>query len=76
MSAYEFGQWWALYRADPWGELRADIGSGIVASTLANIHRAQGVQPFGPLDFCPYLKPREAPQEMTARDMMKERPHG
>lgn len=64
LTADEFGEWWALYRMEPWGETRSDIAAGMIASTLANIHRKENARPFGPLDFAPYLKPREAPVEV------------
>ncbi|WP_444541694.1 phage tail assembly protein T [Andreprevotia chitinilytica] len=46
---------------EPWDEERADLRAGIVASTLANCHRAEGIDPFTPLDFMP-LAERDQPE--------------
>lgn len=39
MSAAEFGEWYAMYLREPWGEYAADLRAGIVASTIANVNR-------------------------------------
>jgi hypothetical protein len=36
MDADEFALWAAFYRANPWGEARADLRAAIIASTVAN----------------------------------------
>lgn len=51
MSAREFAEWSAFYDKDPWGDQRGDVRAGIIASTLANIHRAKHAKAFTPLDF-------------------------
>jgi len=71
MSAHEFGEWWALYRMEPWAEARADIASGMIASTIANVNRRENSRPFSPLDFAPYLKPQDEPVEMDPEDFLK-----
>jgi hypothetical protein len=45
----------AYYEMEPFGEERADLRSGIVASTVANAHRdaKRRRKPFRPLDFMP-----------------------
>jgi hypothetical protein len=44
-----------MYRLEPWGEERADLRSGIVASVIANVHRNPKKQrkPCQPVDFMP-----------------------
>ena len=43
---------------------RADLGAGIVASTVANAHRSGRSQSFSPQDFMPYVdKPKQTPQQ-------------
>lgn len=56
MSAQEYDDWWAYYQVEPFGEERGDLRAGIIASTLANIHRDPKRRPEGykPLDFMPY----------------------
>lgn len=52
----ELGLWAALWRIEPWGEDRADLRSGIVASVMANIWRdsKKKPEPFSAEDFMPY----------------------
>ncbi len=47
---------WLLYsEIEPWGEERGDLRAGIVASTIANVHRDRKKQgrAFKPSDFMP-----------------------
>ena len=71
LSAAELVEWMAFYRIDPWGGYRADLGAAMVASTLANVHRAASSQPFTPDDFIPYA--RHLSRHPTMR---KSAPHG
>lgn len=62
MTADEFGLWLALYQVDPWGEQRADLRAGIVASTVANyagMARSKSAGAAKPSDFMPYIEKRE-----------------
>lgn len=56
MSALSLAEWMAYFELDPWGEERADLRSGIIASTLANINRGRNTPAFSPLDFMPYTR--------------------
>lgn len=41
-----------IYEIDPWGEERADLRMGVVASTIANVNRdPKKSRPFKPSDF-------------------------
>lgn len=55
MSSREFAEWAQFYELEPWGEERADIRSGIVASTIANANRdaKKRKKPFTVEDFMP-----------------------
>lgn len=48
-------RWRAYSELDPFGEQRADLRAGIIASTVANVHRDPAVrpQPWKPSDFMP-----------------------
>lgn len=47
---------------------RADLGAGIVASTVANAHRSGRSQSFSPQDFMPYVdKPKQTPQQVIEK---------
>lgn len=63
ITAEEYGLWWAEYRRNPWGELRQDTGFGIVAATLANVHRGEKTKPYKATDFMPW---HESPEEDEA----------
>lgn len=64
----EFRQWCAFYQIEPWGDYRADLRAGIVASTVKNIQAwyAGDAQDWQPIDFMPYVdqRIREAPEAL------------
>lgn len=55
MTPQHLGEWLAYYRLDPWGDGRADLRAGIVASVIANANRdsKRKAEPFQPRDFMP-----------------------
>jgi hypothetical protein len=53
IPARTFQEWQCFYAMEPWGEERADIQAGIVASTLANAWRAKGQRPYKVEQFIP-----------------------
>src|SRR5436853_567470 len=57
----------AYYGLEPWGEERADLRAGIVASTLANCHRDPKKRPFEPRDFMPDFEPKKRPTQAQLR---------
>lgn len=68
LTSRQITEWLAYYDLEPWGETRADLRAGIVASTLANCHRDPKQRPeaYRAVDFMPY---RERPeQKMTAEE--------
>ena len=69
LSYREFLDWCVYYEVEPWGEPRADLRAGIVASTIANYagkQRAEGRPPATPADFLPYLD--RPPVEISPTD--------
>ncbi len=67
MPAQEVAVWEAAYMAEPWGEVRDDMASGVVAATIANVNRGSGTPAFSPADFMPFF---EKPQpEGAAHDL-------
>lgn len=67
LSYAEFQEWCLYYQIEPWGEDRADLRAGIVASTVANYAgrtRAEGAEPVRPADFMPYLE-RPPPEPLA-----------
>lgn len=59
ISSAELTEWQAFYDLEPFGDIRADLRSGIVASTLANV-MGDPKKPTSPKDFMPMLKARTA----------------
>lgn len=61
MRPSELGAWAALWTINPWGEDRADLRSGVIASVIANVNRDQKRRPspFMPKDFMPYARAEE-----------------
>jgi hypothetical protein len=54
-TSRELSEWMVYYELEPFGEERADLRSGIVASTIANVNRDPKKQkkPYSPQDFLP-----------------------
>ena len=53
VSSHELTEWQAYYGLEPFGEDRADLRAGIVASTVANVFRKSGTSPYKAQDFMP-----------------------
>lgn len=52
MPAREFAEWGVLYAQEPFGDLRADLRAGIIASTVASQYSNK---PVRTRDFMPFL---------------------
>lgn len=65
ISSRELTEWQAFYRLEPFGEERADLRAGIIASTMANTARdpKQRRKPFEPREFMPEFDGEDAPDE-------------
>jgi hypothetical protein len=55
----------AYYSLEPFGDSRADLRTGIVASLIANIHRGKDQKPYKPEDFMPRIA---EPEDEAERD--------
>lgn len=55
ISSRELSEWAAYYELEPWGEERADLRAGIVASTMANTARdpKKRQKPYRANEFMP-----------------------
>ena len=51
----EITEWMAFYQLEPFGDMRADLRSGVIASTFANANRTKHARPFTPEDFMPFI---------------------
>lgn len=45
---HDWAEYWAV---EPWGAMRDNLHTGIIASLLFNTHRGQGDKPRHPSDF-------------------------
>jgi hypothetical protein len=74
LSYAEFQEWCLYYQIEPWGEERADLRAGIVASTIASYagkERSMSAPPALPADFMPYLdrpEPAEPAEDQPLTD--------
>lgn len=55
----------ADWQIEPWGDYRTELAAAIVASTIANVHRAKDAKPFSPADFMPVTYPPAAPEAVA-----------
>ncbi len=70
MPYAEFIQWLAVYRLSPFGDERADLRAGIIASTVANCHATRRSKAFEPADFMPQFEGnRKGQKRMSDADM-------
>ena len=69
LDSRELSEWLAFHtHIEPIGETRADLRTGIVASTLANVNRGKNRQAYKAVDFMPYLdKPKQSETEMQSK---------
>lgn len=64
MTARELAEWRAYYDLEPFGDMRADYRTGLLASMIANIFRRKGDKPLLPTDFM--LHSDAHPEKKTA----------
>lgn len=76
LSYREFMEWCLYFEIEPWGEIRADMRSGIVAASIHNVY-AEWVgkdKRFSAAEFMPYLEKPEPvavvePQPLTDEEL-------
>lgn len=75
LSSQQLAEWIAYFQLEPWGEERADLRAGIVASTIANVNRsAKQRKAFEPKEFMPRFDAEpEAPETSALRLMAQMR---
>ena len=61
----------AYYELEPFGEWRGDLQAGIIASTLANVYRKKGSDPFKPEQFMPKFRGLEDEGQKQSVEEMK-----
>lgn len=61
MSSAEFTEWQAYYSGEPFGDLRADHRTGILAALVANLGLGKHDKPAEPLDFITHGDATPAP---------------
>lgn len=50
-------EWAAFYNLEPFGDARASLNAGVIAATIANVHRdkKKRSRPFLATDFAPFV---------------------
>ena len=56
LNAPQLLGWLRYHERSPVDDSRADLHAGIMASVMANAHRAERAKPFSPLDFMPFAE--------------------
>lgn len=69
MSHAEFVYWKAYAGIDPFGNVRGDLQTAMITSTMANIHRGAKQQAFKLSDFMLDFRPR---RRLTTPEAQKE----
>ena len=72
MTSAEFGLWFTRWLTQPWGDRRADIHAGIVASTVSNWSgRTRDKNRLASIeDYMPFVK-RSAPEEVDPIELAR-----
>lgn len=71
MTLEEFSLWRSFYISEPWGDVRADLRAGIVATVMAKT--MGGAKNATPMDFMPIVKRQQdsyEPRQMTVEETM------
>jgi hypothetical protein len=68
MTSAQLSEWMAYAQLEPWGEERADLRAGIIASTQANSMKGKKGKPFKPQDFMAKFEPED--EEATSAMMI------
>jgi len=64
MQSREFTEWMAYFKLEPFGEERADLRAGIIASATVNMQMdPQKSTPTKPQDFMPKFEPDPLPSK-------------
>jgi len=65
LTCAEWCEWLAFFSLEPFGDERADLRAGIVASTISNRLRSKGEKALQPHEFMPYYTaPQQTPEEI------------
>ena len=71
MSSLQLAEWLAFFQLEPWGEERADLRAGIIASTIANVNRSpKRKKAYEPKEFMPQFDAEPEDAETTAMRLM------
>lgn len=69
LTTREIVEWLLYEQIEPFGEWRADLRAGIVASTFVNLHRPRGRRALSPQEFMPRFgeSRRQSPEQLLAQ---------
>lgn len=63
MTYRQWQEWCEFYGIEPFGDERADLRAGIVASTISNRMRGKHESAAKPFEFMPYHRKQEMSHE-------------
>lgn len=72
LDSAELTEWMAYEQMEPFGETRADLRAGIVASTVANHGMAELKRPARPSDYMPFIEKQDSSQPVLLDDPDKQ----
>lgn len=64
MTSSQLGAWQRYYEIEPWGFDVDGLRSGVVAATVANVHRRKGSKAYKPQDFAIKARRQQSADEM------------
>lgn len=73
LTSWQISEWLAYYQIEPFGEERADLRAGIVASVTANANRDadKRPEPYSPADFMPrFDREDEEPEGQSVEEQI------
>ena len=72
-TSRELSEWMVYYELEPFGEERADLRAGIVASTVANVNRDPKKQkkPYSPQEFLPQFEGGAGAKEQKSLEALR-----
>lgn len=61
-------EWLEFYKSEPFGDIRADIRSGVIAATVQNVHGGLDGKAASPADFMLFTEPDPGRREVILDD--------
>lgn len=66
ITSRELAEWQAYAMLEPFGSPAHAFDAGVIAATVANVHRGKGRDPFTPADFMPQITKAKSREQVAA----------